>query len=311
MDHQPSSNLEATSAPSVAIFYDGSAGPKTRDVDDIAGRLDTDVIPVGDRQRLQEIVVNNIDKRIIVIGGDGSVHQLLNAAQTTGTLRQLRFAVVPAGTGNDFARNIALPKNRQACVDLARYGREQPMDVIVDETQQVVVNSTHVGLGSVAVDRGARLKPFVGKLSYSIGGFIAGLSRKTWDVECTVDGAVIALPTKAKGALMAVVANGSYDGGGLQTTPGADNSDGQINLMLAAPGSLPHKLAFSAALFRGRHHWRADCQVFAGQQIVVRGHRLNWNDDGEPLLPSDVRTFVVVPAAVRVVRPSATQERSR
>jgi len=290
----------------VAIWYDAKGGPRAKHVEAITTRLDVPAYPIRSVAELETQLVSHINKRVIVVGGDGSVHQLLNAAHRTGTLDQLTFAVVPAGTGNDFARNIALPKSREECIDLALHGFASPIDLVIDGSDNVIVNSAHVGLGSVAVDRGAPLKPYVGKLSYTIGGFLAGLGNKQWALSVQVDGADMALPNAARTVLMAVVANAAHDGGGLTTTPGARIDDGNIHVMLATPSALHRKLAFSLGLMRGRHHLRNDCAVIAGKEILIVGTNLNWNDDGDPLVVAESRSFVVMTNAVRVVRPATT-----
>ncbi len=68
--------------------------------------------------------------RIVVVGGDGSLHRVINALAQKKKLKSIELAVVPAGTCNDFARFIGLRRRRlDQAFRVACGGKAQPTDL--------------------------------------------------------------------------------------------------------------------------------------------------------------------------------------
>ena len=91
-------------------------------------------------------------RRIVVAGGDGSLHAVVSALHRRHELAgRRRSALLPLGTGNDFARGDRTSRSRSrtprgSCVE----GEVRPVDLIVDEVGEIVVNNVHVGAGAQA-----------------------------------------------------------------------------------------------------------------------------------------------------------------
>ena len=69
-------------------------------------------------------------RRVVVIGGDGSLHQTVNNLSRQKLLKSTELAVVPAGTCNDFARALGLsPKRMDEALQVACTGKARPTDL--------------------------------------------------------------------------------------------------------------------------------------------------------------------------------------
>jgi diacylglycerol kinase family enzyme len=120
---------------------------------------------------------------LLVVGGDGTLHEAVNGLAGAGRLDAVRVAVIPAGTGNDFARSIgvrtgALPAREGAeiAVDLGRL-RFETQDG--RERTRVFLNSVSVGLsvrGNALAHRLRRRLP--GAACYVLGGIGALLLER-------------------------------------------------------------------------------------------------------------------------------------
>ena len=97
-------------------------------------------------------------RRVVVAGGDGSLHAVVAALHRRHELGETVLGLVPLGTGNDFARGVGHPaRHRGGRPGRPRRRRPRPVDLIVDCLGEVVVNNVHVGVGAQA-SRHAALK---------------------------------------------------------------------------------------------------------------------------------------------------------
>src|SRR5687767_3812921 len=103
-------------------------------------------------------------RRIIVAGGDGSLHAVIAALHRRNDLKNAVLGLLPLGTGNDFARGTGIPLDIEEAARVVLNGEPRKMDLVVDELGEVVVNGVHVGAGANASRRGARWKDRLGTI---------------------------------------------------------------------------------------------------------------------------------------------------
>ena len=183
-------------------------------------------------------------RRVVVAGGDGSLHAVVSALHRRHELGVDRvLGLLPLGTGNDFARTLGIPLDPIEAAESLVKGAVRPMDLLIDEVGQVVVNQVHLGAGAEAGRRGAPWKERLGKigvgpvnlgrLGYPIGALLSSIDPPVLRLRVEIDGEVVTDVDHP--VLMVALGNGATVGGGLELTPDADPADGQIDVMIARP----------------------------------------------------------------------------
>jgi diacylglycerol kinase (ATP) len=250
-------------------------------------------------------------RRIVVAGGDGSLHAVISALHRRHELDHAVVGLLPMGTGNDFARALAIPLDVAAAAQVLLEGQVRPMDLIVDELGEVVVNNVHVGAGAQASRRGARWKARLhrlgigkvnlGRLGYPIGAVQAAFEPPSVHLHVEIDGEVVTDVDRP--VLMVAIGNGTSVGGGTELVPEADPEDGRVDVMIShATGGLA-KLGYAARLARGTHHQRDDVQYLRGSQVTVAGDAFWISADGEISGPERHRSWHIEPAAYSFILP--------
>src|SRR6187549_2048550 len=79
-------------------------------------------------------------RRIIVAGGDGSLHAVVTTLYRRNDLKNAVLGILPLGTGNDFARTNEIPLEIEEAAHVLVSGNPRAMDLIVDEVGEIVVN---------------------------------------------------------------------------------------------------------------------------------------------------------------------------
>src|SRR5690606_38700939 len=80
-----------------------------------------------DAERLAQEAADKGYEAVVAVGGDGTLHEVLNGALQSR--RTPAVGVIPAGTGNDFARSATLPRDPERAYQVCRLGRAEPIDV--------------------------------------------------------------------------------------------------------------------------------------------------------------------------------------
>lgn len=206
---------------------------------------------VGDlEEQVYAEVVNGAEK-ILVAGGDGSIHEAVNGIMRAP--RRSRLGVLPTGTGNDFAKACDIPLAWEHATQLL--AERLSSNAILRRIDIGRMNdrffANGAGIGFDAkVTRVARSYRWpVGDLVYLLAIF-----------RCMVDG--IATPDltietddlRWSGPItLANISNGPWIGGMFHIAPMADNSDGQLELLIADPVSRLRITSLLPKLIRGDH----------------------------------------------------------
>jgi diacylglycerol kinase (ATP) len=251
-------------------------------------------------------------RRIVVAGGDGSLHAVISALYRRHDLEHAVVGLLPMGTGNDFARSLGLPLDPEEAALVIASGEVRRMDLIVDELGEVVVNNVHVGAGAQASRRGARWKDRLGsigvgrvnlgKLGYPIGAALSAFQPPSVHMHVEVDGKIVTDVDRP--VLMVAVGNGAHVGGGTELTPEADPEDGKVDVMISHAIGPTAKLGYALHLRRGEHHRRDDVQYVRGSQVTISGDAFWISADGEISGPERQRSWHVEPAAYSFILPS-------
>ncbi|MGA9777210.1 MAG: diacylglycerol/lipid kinase family protein [Limisphaerales bacterium] len=220
------------------IFNPAARGDKARHfrrhLDEIASRgaLKATAAP-GEARRLATEAVADGFELIVAAGGDGTVNEVLNGigAAADGFARA-RLGVLPLGTVNVFAREIGLPLRIERAWETLQRGRETRMDLPSVEfsangirQRQYFVQLAGAGLDARAIELVTwSLKKKFGPLAYVIAG-VKALRGRMSKITLRVEG------QSATGELI-LIGNGRFYGGPLEIFPGADLSDGLLDVCI-------------------------------------------------------------------------------
>ena len=240
--------------------------------------------------------------RVVVAGGDGTVHHVLADLHDLGRLSADRpIGIVPLGTGNDLARGAGLPLDPAEAAQVACEGTARPMDVAQDSTGTLVANAAHVGVGALAAERAAAYKDSLGTLGYVLGAGVAGVRSSGWQMRVVVDGRLVASTDQP--LLMAGLAVGRTIGGGSPLAPDASLDDGLVDVVVVSATGPLARLDFARRLVTGTHGERDDVLLVRGATVTIEAGEAPLNVDGELLGDTGSRTWTVLRHAWALVVP--------
>jgi diacylglycerol kinase (ATP) len=212
--------------------------------------------------------------------------------------------VLPAGTGNDAARALGIPRRRAGALATLANAEVRTVDTLhLAQLDRHVLGSVPAGLDARIADRANRWPRAlrIGAATYSLSALveIALLpGRPPLRYRLTVDGVSQELE-----ALVVVPANLSHYGGGLPIAPDADPADGLLDLVVIGPVGPAAAVGLLRAVRAGRHTEHPAVRITRARQVHLEGPAdVIAQGDGEPLGPLPL-TVTVAPAALRVLVP--------
>lgn len=176
----------------------------------------------GDATRLVRQLTEAGEKEIISLGGDGTLHEVLNGLHDPTACR---LGVIPAGTGNDFAEHLRIPLKTQDAVNLILDGKTQPTDYL-EVGGKRCMNVAGIGMDVDVLERCSRGKR-TGKLKYLKCLLQSVFAFKGYDVVFRSGDR-----EEERKVLLSAVCNGSQFGGGIRICPVADSTDGKMDVVI-------------------------------------------------------------------------------
>lgn len=206
---------------------------------------------------------------VVAVGGDGTAGALAGVVASTAG----RYAIIPAGRGNDLARVLRIPADPAAAAALLLDGQLRKVDLIgvsaPGHPETMVAGSVYAGVPSVAGELANRSTLLPGPLLYPAAALraLAGWAPTGFRAEIRQGDGTSVVREFAGYAI--VVANAAYFGAGMQVAPGAAVDDGVLDVVMMRDGP---KLAFVRALARirtGRHLALAQISLERGCEVVL------------------------------------------
>lgn len=234
---------------------------------------------------------------VAALGGDGSLHTVVQVLHEADRLATTAVALVPLGSGNDFARTLGLPEDPVAAAQVVAAGTIRPIDLIIDGHDQVVVNAAHVGIGADAAARAAPLKPIIGPIAYALGALSTLFSRAA-RVRVTIDDEVI-----AGRVAQVAVGTGRFVGGGGELLPHAIIDDAFMAVSVSFAASLRQRVAYAYHLRRGTQVGQDGVYAVKASRVRVQGDHLRCTSDGELTDPAPIHEWSVVPMGLSMLLP--------
>ncbi|HEU5034745.1 MAG TPA: diacylglycerol kinase [Mycobacteriales bacterium] len=242
---------------------------------------------------------------LVALGGDGMVHLALNVVVGTDT----PLGIIPAGTGNDLARTLQLPrKDPVAAADLlldrltdggpraVDAVRVMPLDPAAAGARPVWFGCVlGAGFDSRVNDRTNRMSWPRGRMRYNLA-ILAELGVfRPLPFELELDGE--RLQTEA---MLVAIGNAKSYGAGMQVTPDAEIDDGLVDVQVLGPVSKLEFLRTFPKVFNGSHVSHPAVTMRRAKVVSVSSPGVTAYADGEYVADLPIRCETVA-GAVRVL----------
>jgi diacylglycerol kinase (ATP) len=242
------------------------------------------------RSNLSEFLDSNVGliEGVVAVGGDGLVHLVLQMVVP----RNIAFAAIPAGTGNDFVRALgwhldeiktqlkAVVSKPASAIDLG----------LVDSEWFGAVLST--GFDSVVNEKANKMNWPKGPMKYNLA--IAMELPKFRPLRYTIELENQIIETEA---MLIAVGNGSSYGGGMKVCPEAVMTDGLFDVMVLRPVSKVEFVKVFPTVFSGKHVEHKQVDIYRTKRVSLHAPAVAYAD-GERIGGLPVRAECIAGAGL-------------
>jgi YegS/Rv2252/BmrU family lipid kinase len=236
---------------------------------------------------------------LIAVGGDGTVHEVVNGLLVSKN-QKTALAVIPSGSGNDFAKMIGIPKKIPLAVEKILEGKVKYVDV-GKINESYFVNSLGIGFDARVAHLTNEIKNEVKKSGLLL--YLTSLFRilyrnfYTHEVQISVDEDAL----KSKNITLIAANMGKTYGGGFKITPLAKNDDGYIDVCIVDSLTRIQVLSRLPFVILGKHLWMKKVHYYKAKKVIIKSEKeLPAHLDGE-LIKAREFTVKIIPRALKVV----------
>jgi len=225
---------------------------------------------------------------VIAVGGDGLAHLVFQVVVP----RRIPFAVVPAGTGNDFVRTLGWSLDDIEPL-LNRVLTTDPVQIDlgnVDSEWFGAILST--GFDSIVNERANKLSWPKGPQRYNVAIAMELPRFKPSHYEITTDG-----HTFSTEAMLIAVGNGKSYGGGMNVCPQAQINDGLFDITILEPVSKVEFIKVFPKVYSGSHITHPKVKTLRAKKVTISARAIAYAD-GERIGPAPVSAECVKDAAL-------------
>lgn len=213
---------------------------------------------------------------IIVIGGDGTIHEVMNGLGET----DIPVGFIPGGSGNDFARGVGIKGSPLKVLReiiqgenllnywLGNYNHD-------DKEKRYFVNSMGFGFDAQTAHTAnhSRYKKHFNNLGLGTGSYIIAILQilkkfKPMTLEITLDGKKRAI----KDCLLLSIGNHPYYGGGMKIMPNAKVQPEKFSILIVHSVPKWKVLAFFMTVFAGKHEKIKGVELLEGKNLTIHSN---------------------------------------
>jgi len=206
---------------------------------------------------------------VLCVGGDGLAHLVLQAVVPL----RIPFAVIPAGTGNDFVRALKWPlDDLENLLNIVTTQKPTPIDIgLVDGEWFGAVLSS--GFDSVVNEKANSLKWPKGPSKYNLAIALELPRFKPSHFEINLDDRTLSTE-----AMLIAVGNGSSYGGGMRVCPNASLTDGLFDVMVLAPISKAEFIRVFPKVYSGNHVHHPEVSIYRSKKVKINSSAIAYAD---------------------------------
>lgn len=269
------------------ILYNplSNSGKSMKVVDKIKKRLEkkNHTVDVGSLLEIEDVKAFieslNMDDKIVIVGGDGTLHRLANKLKNH-TVKNDIYVARKAGTGNDFVRSL---KQKGFLIRINDYLENIPHAKLSTGEEYYFLNSVGTGLDSY--------------VCYLVNGSIEGKTEgnyfrsahkafkefKRHEIKLTIDGKEILF----NDAWFSVVANSKYFGGGMKISPKSVRNDDVLEVVVVKGVPKFWLILIFPTIYLGIHTiFKRWVKMYKGKHITIESMIDNYVQmDGEAFYP--------------------------
>ena len=250
---------------------------------------------------LTKQAIQNTYKNIICVGGDGTLHNIVNGIMSQNDVPSSSISVgmIPVGTGNDWVKTYQISKDFEKAIQIIKNGSIKQQDLgeitFLDQNKDKVYfnNLAGIGFDGYVVSKVHKYKHF-GALAYLSGALIGLFGFKNFQSNINVNSKIISSKT-----LMVLVGLCQYSGGGMQLTKTPNPIDGMFNISVAKDIGKLDVIRNVRKLFNGEitNHKKVETFKSAALSIKIPDKNLPLiQADGELIGKGNVE-FNIIPKA--------------
>jgi diacylglycerol kinase (ATP) len=229
---------------------------------------------------------------LVAVGGDGTLHAAIQAVAGT----EIPFAVVPAGSGNDFAAALGVPTDPLVAADRVARALARAPDLVnirrldlarvcgADGTQRWFAAVFGAGFDAIVNERANRMRWPRGDRRYDVAILLELLGLRPRRYRIRLDGGT----ERVLEAVLVAVGNSASYGGGIRICPGADPADGLLDVVIGHRMGRLTLASLWPRAYRGTHLSHRRVESHRAREVWIDAPDVVGYADGERCLPLPV-----------------------
>lgn len=237
---------------------------------------------------------------LIAIGGDGTIHEVLNGA---AKYENVYLGAIAAGSGNDFKRGFATFENATQIEQFVKFLSVTPHDYGVAQFNgeiKLFINNFGVGFDALVSMKAneSKLKKVLnrfklGKLSYAYFVISALFTFKPFRLTIMQDGQ----KRVVENVWFATISNQPYFGGGMNLSPTSKTSDGKLEITIVSNLAKWKLLLLFGSVFFAKHTNIKEVNQFVCKELTLSiDGQIPIHADGEHQLLNTKQTVISISA---------------
>lgn len=211
-------------------------------------------------------------KIIISVGGDGTLHHVINGVMTQTYIKtnKLKVGIIPLGTGNDWIKTYNIPNSLEKSINIIKKDRTTFQDIgcitLSNGEKEYFNNLAGIGYDGYVVRNLKNLKK-VGSLAFLISGFYSLLSYNKTKYTIRIKN-----KTLHEECLMILFGICKYSGGGLRLTKNPNPKDGLLDITIVKNISIFDLLLNLPKLYNGDIVYHKKVETYKDEVIQIINH---------------------------------------
>jgi YegS/Rv2252/BmrU family lipid kinase len=238
-------------------------------------------------------------KRILAVGGDGTINEVANGIYQSGA--DVALGLVPVGHGSDLARMLGTPKSVEQAVLRACEREPSRIDLGLakyeDGCERAFINIAGLGFDAIVASKAQKSRLPGGNLPYLGSALTTLIGFKNLQVEIEADGKKI-----ETAGVFVQIANAQYMGGGYHFAPMASLDDGLLDVCVVGDFGKLELIRAIPGVYKGKHVTHSKFTHVPAKSVSIRTKEPAMVQlDGELVGYTPVQ-FNVLPAAISLVK---------